>query len=71
MKTGNTLQKIVGDAEANKLQDIMDQDGNTFEEIKNRVKDRASSVDDALQQTAEVKKLFKLIIIIIIKIIKN
>lgn len=54
IKTGTSLQKLVGDNDARKLQAIMDEDSNTFGALKNRLRDRTAIVDEALQQTSEV-----------------
>ncbi len=54
VKTGTSLQKLIGDNDSRKLQIVMDEDSNTFSALKNRLRDRAAIVDEALQQTAEV-----------------
>lgn len=54
VKTGTSLQKLVGEGDGRKLQAIMDEDTSSFDALKNRLRDRAAIVDDALHQNAEV-----------------
>ena len=53
-KTGSALLKLVGDEDIEKLQELLDQDGAHFDRIKNGIRERSNSLDEALQQSSEV-----------------
>lgn len=57
-KTGSALLKLVDDDEAERLQELLDNDNARFEIIKNDVRERANSLDEALQETSEVSNIF-------------
>ncbi len=54
VKTGSALLKLVGDEDVEKLQDMMETDSARFDGIKNAIRERSNSLDEALQQTSEV-----------------
>ena len=53
-KTGAALLKLVGQNDANALQDLLDDDNIRFDGIKNGIRERSNSLEEALQQTSEV-----------------
>lgn len=54
-KTGGALIKICGEQEGGQVQKIMDDQNAKMEDVKNYLKDRSLSIDEALQQSAEVR----------------
>ena len=54
-KTGAALLKLVGEEDAEKLQEMMESDTARFDGIKNAIRERSNSLDEALQQTSEVR----------------
>ena len=54
-KTGSALLKLVGEEGQEKVQDIMDQDNQRFDTIRNGVRERTIDIEEAIQQTSEVR----------------
>ncbi|OWF34915.1 Dystonin [Mizuhopecten yessoensis] len=52
-KTGNALLKICADKDGVEVQAILDDDNKRLDNIRNSMKDRSLSIDEALQQSAE------------------
>lgn len=65
-KTGNALLKLVGEEEGDQVQAIMDGDTERYDRIKNSIREQANNLDEALQQTSEVR--YRIYPIISIKI---
>ena len=53
-KTGHALLKLVGEEEGDQVMAIMDGDTERYDRIRASVRDRANTLEDALQQTSEV-----------------
>ena len=53
-KTGGVLLKLVGDDDAERIRELMDQDNSRFDGIKTDIRERTNTLDEALQQTSEV-----------------
>ncbi len=54
-KTGSALRHLAGDEDAERLQGTLDDDNARFDAIKNSIRERSNSLDEALQQTSEVR----------------
>ena len=54
-KTGSALLKLVGEEDANRLHDNLDEDNQRYEAIKNAIRERSNSLEEALQETSEVR----------------
>ena len=46
--------KLVGDDDVEKLQQIIDELSARFDDVKNAIRERSNTLDEALQQTSEV-----------------
>ena len=55
-KTGNALVKLCGEQDCLKVQKILDKDNKKLDHMRNSLRDRSMSIDEALQQSAEVSK---------------
>ena len=53
-KMGSALVNLVGDGEVVQLQEVMDLDNMRFDDIKNGIRERTNTLDEALQQNCEV-----------------
>ncbi len=53
-KTGAALLKLIGDEESAHLQDQLEDDNNRFDQIKNGLRERSNTLDEAFQETSEV-----------------
>ena len=53
-KTGSALMKLVGDDEAERIRQVVDDSVSRFDRLKNDIRDRSNKLDDALQQMSEV-----------------
>lgn len=53
-KTGSVLVKLVGDEEAEKVHEILENVATRFDSLKNDVRERTNTLDDALLQTSQV-----------------
>lgn len=62
-KTGAALVSLCGDDDSERMQEMLDEDNKHVEEIRNAVRERSNSIEEALQQSAEVSFLIYIIII--------
>jgi hypothetical protein len=53
-KTGNALVKLCGEQDCLKVQKMLDKDNKKLDNMRNSLRDRSLSIDEALQQSAEV-----------------
>jgi len=53
-KTGTSLMKLVGEDEAERIREIVDDLTSRFDSVKNVMRQRSNKLDDALQQMSEV-----------------
>lgn len=53
-KTGNALVKLCGAHDCLKVQKMLDKDNKKLDDMRNSLRDRSMSIDEALQQSAEV-----------------
>ena len=53
-KTGNALQQLVGEEDTYRIQDPLNKANNEFDHIKNSIRERSNSLDEAFHQTSEV-----------------
>lgn len=53
-KTGSALLLLAGGDDSERLQSLIDDDIARFDAVKNRARERFNSLDEALQQAAEV-----------------
>ena len=53
-KTGTALSKLCGPEDAVKVQKTLDEDNKRLEDLRNVLKEKSLSIDEALQQSAEV-----------------
>jgi len=58
-KTGLALLKLVGGKDNSVLQDLLDADNNKFDVIKNSIREKSNTLDDAFQQSSEVSCIFE------------
>jgi len=54
-KTGSALMKLVGEDEAERVRELVDDLLSRFDTVKNVIRQRANRLDDALQQMSEVR----------------
>ena len=60
-KTGGALVKLLGDAEGEELQHMVEDDNLRFDGIRSGMRERSNSLEEALQQTSEVVLLQQLL----------
>lgn len=53
-KTGTSLMKLVGEDEAERIREVVDDLTSRFDSVKNVMRQRSNKLDDALQQMSEV-----------------
>ena len=53
-KTGSALLMLAGGDDSERLQSLIDDDNTRFDAVKNSARERSNSLDEALQQAAEV-----------------
>ena len=56
-KTGAALLQLCGEQDAEKVKDTLDDDNQRIEKVRSGVRDRSNSIDEALQQSADVSFL--------------
>ena len=54
-KTGLALAKLVGEDDAEKIREIIDDMAARFDVVKNVVRQKSNALDEALQQTLQVR----------------
>lgn len=59
-KMGSALLKLVGDDGQEKVQEVMNQDNERFDAIRNGIRERTNNIEEAIQQTSEVSRIFEL-----------
>ena len=57
-KTGSALLMLAGGDDSERLQSLIDDDNTRFDAVKNSARERSNSLDEALQQAAEVRRIY-------------
>ena len=57
-KTGSALLMLAGGDDSERLQSLIDDDNTRFDAVKNSARERSNSLDEALQQAAEVTRIY-------------
>ena len=57
-KTGLALAKLVGDDDAERIRETIDDMTSRFDVVKNVVRQRANVLDEALQQSSQVLNVY-------------
>ena len=62
-KMGPVLAKLVGEEDAQQLQDLIDADNERFNTIRSGVCERTNTLNETLQQSSEVRKVYLIFLI--------